>query len=309
MTSIKALLHKASGDIELTEAVSFDYVRERYTPYTFFAGVFKGSCIPEEIRSVHFYCGGKAVHYGIADSIVCERKNGASLIRIKSYGFSMLLGQNQSEPGIISQPNLGTIIGRNLPITNVGYESGTKTVNYVYINERTTIWDAICVYAMKAYGTYPYIYSTNVVRCNRYGSSLFNYSGKKIVSVSMGQKLTNLISHGYTEDAEGNWTYSMVNDFAVARYITKQKYFARDKEWVYDLNDEIKYKLNNADRGRVYSEFCYFGYSGEELLDHASVSADGLTLTNAEIDRIEISGSSKGVFTTISSYKDSYCPQ
>lgn len=309
MTAVKAILERSGGDLELTEAVSFVYVKERYTPYTFFSGVFKGNCVPSEINGVRLYLGSRSMHYGTADSVICEKKNGARLISVKSYGFSMLLGQNQSEPGIISQPDLGTILGRNLPIHGLSYESNTKTVNYVYIDPKTTIWDAVCVYAMKAYGTYPFIFGSNSVRCNRYGNNSFDHSGKRITSVRKGQKLTNLISHGFTDDLDGNWTITRTNDFAVSKHITKQKYYEKDKEWVYDLNDELKYKLNYADRGRVYGAFRYYGYSGEELLDRVSVSAGGLTLSGAEIDRIEIKGSSGGIFTELSAYTDSYCPQ
>jgi hypothetical protein len=308
MTSYKAYLIYSGGQIALTEAVSFTFVKERYTPYTYFSGVFSGSCEPNKITSVKFFCGGKLIHEGIADSVVSEVKNGAKLVRVKSYGFSMLLGQNQSEPGIISSPDLSELIKRNTSIYKVGCESNTKTVNYVYINEKTTIWDAICIYAMKAYGTFPYISGTNTVRCTRSGSNSFSYSSAKILSTGCGVKLTNLISHGFTDDLDGNWTYSKVNSYATDRNITKYKYYSRDKEWVYNLNDEIAYKMNNADKGREYYEFCYSGYKSEDLLDRATVNSGNLNLSGAEIDRIQINGTSKGVFTTVSCYSDSYCP-
>jgi hypothetical protein len=220
----------------------------------------------------------------------------------------MLLGQNQSEPGIISSPNLETLITKNTQIYKVGCEADTKSVNYVYINEKTTIWEAICIYAMKAYGTFPHIRGTNTVRCTRSGDISFSYSDEKILFTRRGVKLTNLISHGFTNDLDGNWSYSKVNDYAVKRNITKYKYYTRDKEWVYDLNDEIAYKMNIADKGREYSEFCYSGFKSEDLLDRVNITSGNIELANMEIDRIQISGSAKGVFTTIGCYTDSYCP-
>lgn len=308
MTSYKAYLIHSEGQIELTEAVSFTFIKERYTPYTYFTGVFKGSCIPNKITSVRFFCGGKMIHEGIADSIVSEVRNGVKLISVKSYGFTMLLGQNQSEPGIISSPDLTKLISINLPIYKVNCESGTNTVNYVYINEKSTIWDAICIYAMKAYGTYPHIRGTNTVRCTRTGTSNFSYNDEKILYTKRGVKLTNLISHSFTNDMSDEWSYSRVNSYAVERNITKYKYYALDKEWVYNLNDENAYKMNYSDRGREYTEFCYSGYKSEDLLDRVTVSSEGIDLGNMEIDRIQISGSSKGIFTSISCYSDSYCP-
>jgi hypothetical protein len=307
MTSYKMILICGSEQKEYTQAVSFKFTKERYTPYTQFSGVFIGSCEPKEVTEVIFYCNGKKIHSGIADSISCEKSAGAEIITVKSYGFTMLLGQNQSEPGIISAPDLGTIIGRNLPIKHLSYQSNTEKTNYVYINEKTTVWEAICVYAFKAYGTHPYIYSANTVACTAMSTGEYDYGGEEIVSAVKRQTLTNLISHAYTNDSDGNWAYSYTNEFAVNHGITKQKYYTRDKEWYYDLNAELKFKVQYADRARVCTTFKYVGYKKEDLLERATVSAGGIELNSSEIDKIVITGTEKGVFTEIGCYEDAYC--
>lgn len=291
-----------------SDIISFHFEKERYTPYTFFRCAIKAECDVSETLEIRVYNGSAMIHDGSVDSVICEKKNGVYCTSVKSYGFSMLLGQNQSEPGIIGSPDLETIVTNNESIYGVTCESDTLAVNYVYIEDKTTLWNAVSVYAMKAYGNYPYIKSPNMVCCKPSEGKLRNYDGEKIVSVKKGVKVTNLISKGFTNDLEGNWSYSQTDTFAAERHITKYKYYARSNEWVYNLNNEILFNMNFADRGRLYYTFTYAGYNGEELMDRAELSYDGVfSLSDMEIDYIAVNITSKGVFTTISCYDDKYC--
>ncbi|MGN0633577.1 MAG: hypothetical protein ACI4JW_06870 [Oscillospiraceae bacterium] len=306
--SIKAEIYVNNGIVTLERAVSFRFVKERYTPYSQLSGVFIGEVEPQEIKQVTFYLNGKVVHSGMADSVICEKSGGKRLVRIKSYGFSMLLGQNQAEPGIIGSPDLKAVITKCLPIYGVSYQTQTAAVNYVYINEKSSIWDAACVYAMKAYQNMPFIYGTNGIRCTRSGEKLFEYVGDTILSVRKGISLTGVVSHAYTQDINGDWVYSSENGFAVDRHITNQKYLARDKEWAYDMNKQLDYKIYNSEKGCVFSSFTYAGFKNEDLLDHASIVCGDFSLDDAEIDRVEVVGTKKGVYTTLSFYNDRFCP-
>lgn len=296
-------LSYVSGSISLTKAVNFCFKKERFTPYTEFSGVFIGKCSARSVTEVIFTYDEKTIHCGSADSVECELKNGQWMTKIRSFGFTMLLGQNQSEPGIITAPSLDTIMSKNLPIYKVSWQTTTNKVNYVYINERTSIWDALCVYGMKAYGSFPYISGTNTVRCTPQAEKTHVYSGEKIVAYSQGERTANLISHAYTTDTDGNWSISNTNSFAVSRHITKQKYYARDKEWLYDLNTGLSYRIYFADRGRQYIKFSYAGYKGEDIMDKATAVIEGMSLNKAEIDRVTVTGNEKGIFTEIMTYQ------
>ncbi len=307
MTDCRAVLITDGASVTLDRVVSFLFKKERYTGYSFFSGSFIGECVPLNVRAVRLYCGGKLIHTGAADEVSCRYEKGRYVTAIRSYGFTMLLGQNLAEPGILSSPSLGSIISMVPLIYGLAYQSGTSEVSYIYINENTTIWDAVRIYTLKAYNTFPFIYGTNIVRCERMGDSLFSYEDEMLTSVTSGVKLTNLISSAYTCDSSGEYSYSLSNEFASERNITKQKYYAQDKEFLYDLNVELEDKVNYADRGREYYSFSYVGYKGEDLLDHITIKRDGLSLEDAEIDGVRIEGSEKGVFTTISVYVDAYC--
>ena len=291
--------------VTLTECEGFVFKKERYTPYTFLNGTFIGYCDPAEVREVRFYCGSKYLLYGAADYLVCEHKNGRDLIHIRCYSFSKLLGQNYAEPGIISSPDLGTILnGRD--IRGISYQSVTNTVNYVYINEKTTIWDAVRIYTMKAHDTHPFIYNNNTVQCTPMNQRTFVCPAASIVSYEKGQQLGNLLSDVYTQDLNDQWSYHLENSFATSHYIRRKKYYALDREWVYDLNDELRYHMRYADRGREFITFTRTGYGNEDLRDIESFTLpDGDH--SLEISKLTITGSPKGIFTELGFYFDSYC--
>lgn len=292
-------------EITLTETEGFVYQKERYTPYAFLSGTFIGSCDPTAIREVRFRCGGKYLLYGAADYLVCEHKNGKSIIRLRSYGFTKLLGQNYAEPGIISQPDLGTILS-NRGIRGISYQTNTNTVNYVYFNDKTTLWDAVRIYTLKAHDTHPFIYNNNTVLCTPIYQRTWSCPAGSLVSYSKGQQLGNLISDAYTQDINGNWTYHRENSFALNHYIRRRKYYPLDREWVYDLNDELKYYMNYSDRGRQFITITHKDYFKEDLLDIETFTLpDGAH--SHEISKLTITGSPKGIFTELGFYFDSYC--
>ncbi len=301
------LYNTDSGYKEYHDCISFSYEKERYTPYTKLSAVFYEEIDPENIACAAFYLDDKLKHLGTPDKIICSNKNGVKTFSILSFGYTMLLGQNQSEPGIMRDVTLSKIVERNLPIYGVSSQSSTRSVNYIYIEDRTTIWDAACVYAMKAYGTHPFINGANEVRCSKENAVTFTYSSSDIVECEKGASSANLISDAYTTNLEGNWNYSRSNSFAKQRHITKRKYYSRQNDFLYDLNDELKLRMNYGDRAREYGMFTYRGYKGEDLLDKGTFEIGSLKMMNAQIDRIRVRASGGSVLTTLYFYKDSHC--
>lgn len=296
-----------SGNLRFDDAVSFSFERERYRCYTEFHGVFRGTCAPEEVLEVRFYLDGKLLHRGTADSVVSEQSGTRSLVRVMSFSFTMSLGQNQLEPGIITDANMLKIVERSLANrTDFSFQSDTPTVNYVYINEKSTMWEAMCVYTAKAFENYPYIRAQNTVWCDTSKGAAHDYSGEKIVAVNRGVSLSKLISEVYTEGTDDEWSVTLTDDFAKRRHIAKQRYYPRDREWLYDQTAGLRYHLGEFAGGRQYKEFTYVGFKGEELRDTALLTAAGVTFSNCEICRVRVTGSQKGVLTTIGCYSDVY---
>lgn len=292
-----------------SDIIAFSFDRERYTPYTYLTASIIGKTDPFKAAWVKLYCDGSLLHHGTADSLEFSAEKGRRVIRLRSYSFSKQLGQNYSDTGIIPTPDLYAVL-KSCGVPHVDCEEDTNTVNYVYINERTTAWDAICIYAMKAYGTSPYIYSTNTVRCTPVPNRRYlAYSSVNLVSVKSGVQLLNVFSDVYISGLSGETECNQHNEFASDRNVMRRKYYNYDREWAYDLKDEAKFYMHYSNRGRLYKSFVYKGFRGEQLLDKATVSCGDLAMGSYDIGGIKLTGSSKGVFTEIRCYLDSYCNQ
>ena len=138
------------------------FSKERYTPFSLFKGTFIEPITNKRVREVCLYCGSTLLHRGTGDSVEYFFERGTPKLKIASYGYSKQLGQDFAEPGIIPTPTLDTIIGGS-GIYGISCQQNTSTVPYVYYEEKTTVWDAACIYTMKAYRKYPFIRGANTV--------------------------------------------------------------------------------------------------------------------------------------------------
>ena len=281
------------------------FMKERYTPFTLLKGTFIAGIQPERIREVRLYRGNALLHRGTGDSAEYTVSRRSPRLSIVSYGYSKQLGQDFAEPGIISQPDLSAIIG-GAGITGVTCQQNTDTVNYVYFEDKTTYWNAACIYTMKAYGKYPFIRGANQVLCTPSGQQTFTRAEGSMVSFGRGQQLGNIMSDVYTQDADDQWSYHLGNAFASAHNVTRKKYYPREREWLYDLNVQLKYHMYFSDRGREYIKATFTGYAGEDICDKESISMTGYT-GSPEISALTVRVTPKGTFTDMSFYFDSFC--
>lgn len=267
-----------------------------------------GEYDPADISRVEFRFGPglSLIHYGMASKVYTSIEGGKKTITVESYSFTILLGQNQSEPGIISNATLTNIMTRNEDFFGITYQTGTKAVNYIYIEPNSTLWDAVATYSYKAYNNYPFICGTNKVCCEPEAMTTYYYDPVNIVKVGRGVNLTNLVSNAYTADTEGGYSFAKTNDYALQRNVKKYKYMDHRNDFLYDLNEQSNYYIKLRDRGREYTYFTYNGFRDEWLCTQAVLSCGGIELDKAEISRVVAKGSSKGVFTTIYCYNDSF---
>ena len=306
---IRLVTGGGSGDYtDYTDVVSFTFERERYRAFTVFEGVAVGECDPSVVREVRFYLDGRLMHRGTADSLVSERRGRVQQIRVKSCGFTLSLGENELEPGIVTNATLLKLVQRSRTSTSdFSIQTGTPEVNYIYVKEHTTLWQAMCVYTAKAYNSYPFIRDQNLVMCRLTAPTTYIFVNEKITEASRGVKLSSLISDAYTVDNSDEWTISRTDSYARERHIARQRYYARDLEWAYDPSAGLKYHMGKAAAGRQYQQFTYQGFKGEQLCDLAYFSGGGVSIGGKQIDLIRIAGSEKGVFTTVRCYSDIYC--
>lgn len=308
MENVKVVFRDTNGDEQEYVPISFRFVRERYTPYTQCTGTFIGDVEVSLVSSIKLYYNDRILHYGMADSIKKNYKNGRYIVSFMSRGYSMLLGQNEPKPGIRSKVNLANLMSENTHIPNVTCQAYTQQVNYIYAKEKSTIWDAICAYSYKAYHSYPYIRNTNVVYASAPSEPQgFNYNTENVVSLGEGVSTSGMLSKLYMSDTEGEYTYTQESSVASDYSIVRTKYYPLDKQWLAAPEDGLKSKLNYSNKGVYSAWLVYPGHNFENLMDKADHSQLKYAFMRAEyICGVEVFGNKNGVFTKISIYRDSY---
>lgn len=294
--------------VRLNKCIYFNLDKERYTPYTSFKGTFIIPEYYEEVISVRFYIDNNEIHYGSIDMAKMTFKKGYYRLDIVSRSYTLALGLNQPKPQINSVVSLSNLLSRNVTLKNISCESGTKTINYIYVLENSTLWDAVVAYSLKAYGTYPYVYKTNQIRVTAPESPILrDYTGKPIIEKYNGSSLSNLISHIHMRDTDGNYeTYNLINDYAVSRDIIKHKQIPMDKQWLADTNKALTSRIDYSKRAAKYRGIKVLGYSGEELFDKFTCEKGDFKFSSSPIHKLNISGSNNAVYTTMYEYIDAY---
>ncbi len=297
----------AISAVSLNKCIYFSLDKERYTPYTTFKGSFIIPEYYEEIISIKFLIDGNAVHYGSVDSAKMTFKTGFYRLDISSRSYTLALGLNQPKPQINSSVSLSSLLSNNVSLSNVTYETGTKTVNYIYVLENSTLWDAVVAYSLKAYNKYPYIYKTNEIRINAPTSiKSRDYNQSSIIEIYNGSTLSNLISHIHMRDTDGNYEkYNLTDNYAISRDIIRHKQIPLDRQWLADTNMALTSRINYAKRGTKYRGIKALGYSGEELFDKFKYSFNS-TSNTCNIHKLNISGSNNVIYTTMYEYFDAY---
>lgn len=308
MPNLQLICATPSGSYSLNECVYFKFTKERYTPYTFLEG--RWFCSDDnfgEITSVVMMIGGECIHCGYPCTAEIQKQDGKTLLCFSSRSYTDALAKNQPTAGLVSSVNLETIANSAVVCPNVSYESGTPVVSYVNYYDGTTIWDAVCCYAIRATGLYPYIRGANTVRVSRPADSakLTTYT-RSLVKRSYGTNYLNLISDISESDVSGNPSAYVISDnIAYTKNIIRKKEIPFDREWIMDPENGLMFRINYAKRAMLYDSFTIRGYWGMDLLDYLAVSDISFV---GEISKIEITGgSSKPVMSTFTCYHDAYC--
>ena len=294
--------------VTLDKCINFSLDKERYTPYTSFKGSFIIPIYYEEIFSIKFIIDGTAVHYGSVDRAKMTFKKEFYRLDISSRSYTLALGLNQPKPQVNLDVSLSNLLSRNVTLKNITYETGTTTINYIYVLENSTLWDAVVAYALKAYNKYPYIYKTNEIRINvPSGAKSRSYDDSSIIEVYNGSTLSNLISHIHMRDTDGNYeAYNIIDDYAVSRDIIRHKQIPLDMQWLSNTNKALTTRVNYSKRGTKYRGIKILGYSGEELFDKFVYNFGSSENQSGTIHKLNISGKNNAIYTTMYEYVDAY---
>ena len=284
--------------------LSFSFRKEAYTPHTSFSAVYIASFErPVEFSEIMFYTDNIMIHHGLVNSSEV-RKDGKILKgTVSSRSFTSLLRQNQMETGLYTQKSLNWLVDSFREIPYITHEDNSQE-SYFFIKNGASMWDAVVNLSYKVCGSYPYIRGTNCVNFNApANASEFIYNEENMLEKGSQVIEDRLVSHFHMADISGNYgQYELVNTDVTDRQIIRHRFFELDRQFLYNPQQALEYRDSYASRGwRRY--FCtYSGYRGEDLSDLASFGND----ISGRICCIDIKGSSSGITTEISIYKDKF---
>lgn len=294
--------------LSTTDILSMTFAKERYTPYTQLSGKALVEKYIYDVKSIELSCDDTVLHFGPPDALEWEEKDGCCILSFTSRGYTSALGQNQLVPGLHYNTTFKDLMTSEIVLPYVTYDESHTQLNYIYIKENDTMWDAATAFDRKFSKNYPYIQGANKVRLTRdsYGHILY-LNSEDIISASVGQDYSHRISHYHMKDLEGTYnTFSLTNPDVVEREIIRHKHIAFDRQWLSDQNEAMQSRFDFSERGHRYIKVSYHGYHGEDLRNDISFATKKIQVNNREISRLELSLSPKGVITTLWFYSDSY---
>jgi len=253
-------------------AMRLRYSKDVYTMGSLLTGSVVWDGDISQVVGIKLSLGRTAVHDGYASYIKSEYRSGRQVVSFESQGWSVMLGQNEPVPGMSYNVNLADIGAMNVQIPNVTFEIGTDTVNYIYVKEHSTVWDALTAYGMKAYGRLPYIYGTNEVRVRAASGTERVYDPVSIVSEGVVRDRRGMHSKVYMADADGQYVYSAVDQAAAADGIVRERYYPLDRQWLGSPVTGLEMRLKLAHKRSRMKILSKLGYDGEELFDRYTVS-------------------------------------
>lgn len=303
MNDITLKLKSVSGEVyETKKCLSFRFEKEVYTPYSLFSGIFFIDCDVMNISDVEFYIGEKLIHKGFIDNAEETEDSEGKRISLLSRGYSSLLLQSELPDGIISYPSLNSVFSSvNLPF--ITHEDSSLTVNYIYLNPHSSVWDACKMLCLKMHNSHPFVSSPNKVSYT-FSQNTFSFEPQNIISKGNILNLKNAISDVYMRSLEDeDDSFSMhINDSEIKNLgIIREKYYAYDKMWAFDSYLGLRTKINLSMKGSRADFIKYDGFYGEDLNDEVIFDKK-----QGRINHILINGTKNGIQTTLWRYYDRY---
>ena len=243
----------------------------------------------KDIVSAELYYGEDLLHAGLCDRAQVLEQNGITQVQLTSRGYTALMDDTEAYPEINSNVDLAGLISRNLTNSHITAQTGTPTVNYIYVNDNSTVWEAIENYATKAAGAIPFITGANRV-CIYGAGQAVSHGGVSIISDRTEVDTRGVLTKVYMMDTEGAYSYSQEASDLIALGLSRVRFYPLDRQWLYDPTVGLSAKLRRSRLFMKVRRVTYAGFLGEELYD---------TWDGDPIGAIVLRSGGKGTFTTL----------
>lgn len=306
MTTAVLTLYAADGsDVTETECVTFSLLKERYLPYDTFHAVFgcTEEIMQQPVRAV-FTLDGVKLHDGIVRSFRAERQKNRMLLELTSRGYAEALLQNQLVPGLYTDVTLESLM-TTYTLPHITYESGLSATNYIYVKANTGMWDALSAFCYKYNGSLPYVTRCNHLRLTpKTEDAVTILPSDRVLRYSVGEDASTVISRIDMADIDGTYgQFTCSNPQAAERQIVRVKQMLFDRQFLYQPEDALRYRIAYSNRKLIRKTVSYLGYCGEDLEDMVELSG----AVRGHVSRILLRGTQNGIETTDTLYFDSFC--
>lgn len=295
-----------SGDIYADEAVctAMTLTREAYTPYDEVTATFLAeSADYGYVQKIGVFWGSTQVFLGLTDKVEQFQKNGVRFVRIHARSFTAQLMQNQIEPGLHANITIGTLVQGYYQFPYVTYEADERQ-GYIYVRERTNLWDCIVHFGYKLTSHYPYVTDNRIMLSKPDSTTVHTIAEETIVESGSIYDTTRLMSHYHMADMEGNPNvYQQGNTAAVEAGIVRHKQITFDRHYLSDPMKALSFRNLFSQRGWKAKYVVYEGFANEKIGERMSY---GRFVQDKVICRVRFTFGSNGWRTKLWMYEDGF---
>ena len=312
MGFVKIIGTLTDGDTRtLTDCIDFSFTKDRYSATQIFKGKFVTDYIPNQFKAVTVSILNKTVLTGYVEKQEIIRDGAGYILNIHAKSYSSLLDSNHAQPGVY--PRISFSSGFSLfssGLTGVSCGSGSTVLSSITLPDWTTHYDALSHISVCSYDTYPYVTMGNEIRCSLPRViPQYSITASDILDIRDNWDTSALISKIYMKDADGNYgAYSRTCPYTQSLGIVREKHIGLMKEWLFDIQKGLAFKLNMARRRCHTRSITYKSYMGEDIYSVMNFPNGYLgQFTDIQIHAIEIKGNDKKISTTLKYFDDYYC--
>ncbi|HAG13534.1 MAG TPA: hypothetical protein DCG49_06690 [Ruminococcus sp.] len=288
----------------LHNCLRFSLVRERYQAFsTLRIHMLADADVPipcavilelDQIRLMH----------GIVQNAVCIRQNNHRVLQITAVSYSAALTKNQLEPGLYTRVTLRSLM-QTYALPYISYDENVPEISYIFVKDNAAMWDSIIAYNYKLNHGFPYLRCTNLLcMLPQTGSEPIRLPADRFLHTASGGSCADMVSRIDMANMAGEYgSFTRTNPRAAERNIVRVRQILLDKQYLYDPDDALKWRIALSNRKLFSKSVSYAGYCGEDLEDLVQ-AGDFVT---ARVSRIVMTGDERGIITTDTFYFDDFC--
>ena len=286
-----------------TDCLRFTLIRDRYLAYASMQiQLLVHETVPVPVN-VRLWINEKLVHEGMVKKCSCDLEQNMRIFRLTTQSYSVILTKNQLVPGLYTQVTLEQLM-QTYALPHITYDD-VESIRYVYVKENANMWETIVAYNYKLCEGYPYIRVPNLLcMLPQTGTEAVVLPADRLLKASEGGEIGEMISRIDMANLVGEYgSYTMENPEAAVRGIVKVRQIQFDRQYAYDPEDALRFRIAVSNRKMFSKTVRYIGYCGEDLEDLA-VCGD---FVRGRVSRIVVTGDSSGIVTEDTFYFDPFC--